>query len=275
MIWSEVLTAGPLLVVHSYALGTAAVVAGFLARQDWLNRAAFGILAFSFAMHSLLLIGLIHDGAFASLPVYMSLLSWCVMLTGLLTWVRKKRALMVILAPTALLVYLAGLLMKPAPVATGLSAMFSVVHVGALFGALALLALSFGAGCLFLLQERAIKAKAKPSQLRRELPALSVLDRINALTVSIGFPLFTVGLLTGFVAARVAYGQLTTGEPKELVSLLVWALFAVLYHQRMARGWQGRKPALMAIVIFLICVFSLTVVNLFLTTHHGFFTPAG
>lgn len=271
MIWSEVL---PVVVVHSYALGTAAAVAGFLSRHRLLRLVALWLLGLTFAVHTVLLAGLAVQGAFTSLPAYLLALSWCVMGVGLLSWRMGRPTLMVVLAPVTLLVYLSGLLMHPVPVPTGLSAMFSVVHIGALFGALGLMALAFGAGCLFLLQEKGIKSKTRLSPFHKELPALTVLDRLNAVAVSVGFPLFTVGLFTGFVGARVAYGQLMSGDVKELVSLVVWGLFAVLYHQRLARGWQGRKPAVLAIWIFLVCVFSLTVVNLFMTTHHGFITPA-
>lgn len=269
MNWSEMLAVGPIVAVHGYALGTAAVLTGFLAQQDWLKKVALWALSVCFALHTVLLLGLAAQGAFASLPVYLLTMAWGVVLMEFILWRTGRRALLVVLSPVALLVYLAGLLMRPLPVFTELSAMFSIVHIGALFGAMAMMALAFGAGCLFLWQERSIKSKARLSPFHRELPALSVLDRLNAVAVSVGFPLFTVGLLTGFVGARVAYGQLQIAEPKELISLVLWALFAVLYHQRLARGWQGRKPAVLAIVIFAVCVFSLTVVNLFLTAHHG------
>lgn len=268
MNWSEVLTVGPVVVVHCYAVGTAAAVAGFLSRKEWLNRVALALLGLTFAGHSLLLGHAFLQGG-VSLSVYVSLMAWSVMLAGLISSLRHRQALVVMLAPMALLVYLAGLLMAPAPLPTVLSGMFSVIHVGALFGAMALLALAFAAGALFLMQERHIKAKVRLSALSREIPALTVLDKINALAVMVGFPLFTVGLFTGLVGARVAYGRLLTGEIKELITLVVWALFAFLYHQRLACGWQGRKPAVLAMIIFVFCVLSLTVVNVFMTTHHG------
>ncbi|MEF2677542.1 MAG: ABC transporter permease, partial [Bilophila wadsworthia] len=52
----------------------------------------------------------------------------------------------------------------------------------------------------------------------------------------------------------------------------VWGLYAWLFHQRFTQGWQGRKPAILAIWIFTVCAFSLIVVNLFMTTHHSFLT---
>lgn len=269
MNWSEMLAVAPIVAVHGYALGTAAVLTGVLAQQDWLRRVALWILGVCFALHTVLLLGLAADGAFASLPVYLLMLAWGIVLMAFILWRMGRAALSAVLVPVALVVYLAGLLMRPLPIFTEISAMFSIVHIGSLFGATAMMALAFGAGCLFLWQERGIKSKTRLSPLHKQLPALSVLDRLNAVAVSVGFPLFTVGLLTGFVGARVAYGRLELSEPKELISLALWGLFAVLYHQRLARGWQGRKPAVLAIVIFVVCVFSLTVVNLFMTVHHG------
>ena len=45
MILPELL---PVLAIHLYALGTAAVVAGILARNEWLKRAALVLTAVSY-----------------------------------------------------------------------------------------------------------------------------------------------------------------------------------------------------------------------------------
>ena len=53
MILPELL---PVLAVRCYALGTAAVVAGILARNEWLKRAALVLTVLAFTTHTLLLI---------------------------------------------------------------------------------------------------------------------------------------------------------------------------------------------------------------------------
>ena len=80
------------------------------------------------------------------------------------------------------------------------------------------------------------------------------------------------GRAFGFISARINWGTILSGDPKEFISLVVWGLYAWLFHQRFTQGWQGRKPAILAIWIFTVCAFSLIVVNLFMTTHHSFLT---
>lgn len=36
----------------------------------------------------------------------------------------------------------------------------------------------------------------------------------------------------------------------KITSLAVWFLFAFLFHQRLVLGWRGRKPAMLAIWVF-------------------------
>lgn len=268
----------PVLAIHLYALGTVAVVAGILARRDWLKRAALGLTVLAFAAHSLLLCLELWNQGFTTRSVYVQLLAWCMTLGGLVAWARWTRcrydALLLVVAPLSLITFLVALLLRHAevPMPPVLSGMTFTIHIGAIFISIGLMALAFGAGLLFLFQERTIKTKTKLVGFQKDLPALSALDKVNAVTTALGFPLFAVGVLFGFVSARLTWGTLLTGDPKELVSLIVLAVYGWLFHQRLTHGWQGRKPAVLAIWIFAICAFSLIVVNLFMTTHHSFLT---
>ena len=87
------------------------------------------------------------------------------------------------------------------------------------------------------------------------MPSLSTYDKVNYIAVVVGFPLFTLGLMSGFIWAPIAQGL--TGSPKVLYSLFVWFLYALLFYQRTALGYRGRKTAVMAIIIFLISALSM------------------
>ena len=86
----------------------------------------------------------------------------------------------------------------------------------------------------------------------------------------IGFPLYTVSMLAGFLWASFTWKKIISWDPKEIVSIIVWIVFALLFHQRMVLGWRGKKPAKTAIVLFLLCLASLVGVNFLLPTHHSF-----
>ncbi len=271
MILPELL---PVLAIHLYALGTAAVVAGILARNTWLKRAALVLTVLAFSTHTLLLgVTFFDDGFSLTRSVYVQILAWCITLGGLVAWLKwRYEALLLTVSPLSLLIFLVALLLRHAetPLPPVLSGMTFTIHIAAIFISLGLMALAFGAGVLFLLQAKSIKSKSKLAGFQKDLPALSALDKINARATTFGFPLFTVGILFGFVSARINWGTILSGDPKEFVSLIVWGMYAWLFHQRFTQGWQGRKPALLAIWIFTVCAFSLIVVNLFMTTHHSF-----
>jgi ABC-type transport system involved in cytochrome c biogenesis permease subunit len=50
----------------------------------------------------------------------------------------------------------------------------------------------------------------------------------------------------------VRFGQMKPGDlywswdPKETWALITWLVFAAYLHARITRGWQGRKPAILA-----------------------------
>lgn len=266
----------PILAIHLYALGTASVVAGILSRREWLKRLALALTLLAFVTQTVLIGEALWTGGPDALTrsMYVLILAWCFTFAGLMIWVwwgRRYEVLLLIVSPLALLMFLAALLLRHAdmPMPPILSGMMFSIHIAATFASLGLITLAFGAGVLFLVQERTIKAKAKMVGFQKDIPALSALDKINAFATSVGFPLFTIGILFGCISARLTWGTLLSGDPKELVSLVGWALYAWLFHQRLTRGWQGRKPAILAIWIFGICVFSFVAVNLFMTSHHS------
>lgn len=267
----------PILAIHLFALGAVSVVVGILSRRDWLKRLALALTLLAFLVQTTLIGHTLWTTGPAALTraMYVLLLAWGFTFIGLMLWVwwgKRYEALLLVVSPLALLMFLAAVLLRhdEVPMPPVLSGMTFSIHIAATFISLGLLALAFGAGVLFLVQERAIKTKSRLNGFQKDLPALSALDRVNAIATCIGFPLFTVGLLFGFISARLTWGSLLSGDPKELVSLLAWILYARLFQQRLSKGRQGRKPAILAVLIFGVCVFSFVAVNLFMTSHHSF-----
>jgi len=117
---------------------------------------------------------------------------------------------------------------------------------------------------------KSIKSKAPLEGFRRDLPSLGTLDKVNAMATKVGFPCYAVGVLCGFLWARVHWGSFGSGDLKVWISLIILAIYALLFHQRQALDWKGRKPAILAIVIFAASLFSMFVVNTAFPTQHGF-----
>ncbi len=144
------------------------------------------------------------------------------------------------------------------------------IHLISVFLGIGLMALAACAGIIFLWQERALKKKVKLSSQPKNLPALASLDKVNALATGFGFPIYSLGVLSGFAWAYLAWGSVFSFDPKEIVSLFVLGLYAYLFHQRQAHSASGKKPALLAIYIFAASLISIVFVNTLLPSHHNF-----
>jgi cytochrome c-type biogenesis protein CcsB len=107
-------------------------------------------------------------------------------------------------------------------------------HVGSFNLAYATFAVSFAAAILFLIAERTNATW---------LPSPEMLDDIAFRAVTVGFPMFTLGLILGSVWAHDAWGVYWQWDPKETAALFTWLVYGVYLHTRSLRGWRGRRSA--------------------------------
>ncbi len=156
-----------------------------------------------------------------------------------------------------------------AGLAPALNSYWLPVHVLLLFVGDAVFAVAFGAGIMYLLQEKQVKRK-KMGAIFKRLPSLDVLDEVNYRCLTIGFPLLTMGIITGSIWAEYAWGSYWSWDPKETWSLITWLLYAALLHGRLTVGWRGRKAAILAIVGFGAILFTFLGVNLLLPGLHSY-----
>ena len=85
---------------------------------------------------------------------------------------------------------------------------------------------------------------------------LEKLDTLSYRSILVGFVLLTLGLISGAVWANEAWGTWWSWDPKETWAFISWLFYAAYLHMRISKGWQGRKPALLAtsgFFIVLIC----------------------
>jgi len=101
-------------------------------------------------------------------------------------------------------------------------------------------------------------------------PSAKVLDDINYKSVMVGFPLLTLGIITGAAWANYAWGTYWSWDPKETWSLIIWFIYAAFLHARFTRGWVGKKAAWLSIWGFAATVFCYLGVNLLLSGLHSY-----
>ncbi|MBU1233441.1 MAG: c-type cytochrome biogenesis protein CcsB [Proteobacteria bacterium] len=155
------------------------------------------------------------------------------------------------------------------PLAPALQSLWLPVHAGVAVIAYGFLALAFIGGIMYLLQERELKSKRFGFFFSR-LPSLDALDQLNSHCLTIGFVFLTLGIITGSVWARQAWGTYWQWDPKETWSLITWFLYAAQIHQRLTAGWRGKRAAVMAIVGFSSVIFTLWGVTYLLGGVHSY-----
>ena len=157
------------------------------------------------------------------------------------------------------------------PLVPALKSNWLISHVVSCFFGYAAFAVSFGVSFLYLFKARVEAASPKSSGSFWDfLPSSSVLDEIGYKTIAIGFPLLTIGIVTGAFWANVAWGTYWSWDPKETWSLIVWFIYAAYLHSRITRGWRGKRAALLSIVGFAATLFCYLGVNLLLSGLHSY-----
>jgi cytochrome c-type biogenesis protein CcsB len=108
----------------------------------------------------------------------------------------------------------------------------------------------------------------------QRLNLAETLDNISYRIIGLGFPLLTVGIIAGAVWANEAWGSYWSWDPKETWALITWLVFAAYLHARITRGWQGRRPAILAatgFVVVWICYLGVNLLGKGLHSYGWFF----
>lgn len=130
-----------------------------------------------------------------------------------------------------------------------LKSRWSTVHVVTSLISWASFALAFGAAIGYMLQERLLKAK-RITAIQRHLPSLDAMDHIAYKMVALGFPMLTLGVITGSLWAQTAWGKYWQWDSKETWSLITWLVYAAYLHVRIVRGWRGKWSNRLLVVGF-------------------------
>jgi ABC-type transport system involved in cytochrome c biogenesis permease subunit len=153
-----------------------------------------------------------------------------------------------------LIIFYASFLSKQiVPLPPALESYWLGIHVTLAFLSYGAFVLSFVTGVMYLI-----------------LPSIETLDYLSYKSISLGFPLLTLGIITGALWANNAWGSYWSWDPKETWSLITWLIYASYLHARVIAGWRGRKAAYLSIVGFGCVLFTYFGVNLLLGGLHSY-----
>jgi cytochrome c-type biogenesis protein CcsB len=157
------------------------------------------------------------------------------------------------------------------PLVPALQSNWLIYHVITCFLGYAAFAVACGISFMYLIKVRQEeRADTKAGGMISLFPSAKILDDLNYKAIMIGFPLLTLGIITGAAWANYAWGTYWSWDPKETWSLIVWFIYAAFLHARITRGWAGRRAAYLSIIGFAATIFCYLGVNLLLAGLHSY-----
>ena len=239
-------------VVGAYGIAAAIYLAHLVGLRRGAENMGRAVLAIGVALHFADIgVRCYHgENPISSTPDAMSLVAFIVAAVYLLTSLRYRLTAAGAFAVPAVvaLILLARLAPAEAPVQDGvaLPAMGRLGQAHILLATLGVAVFAFAAvlAVVYLFQDRSLKRKQLDRTMDRATP-LDTLDRLAHRCVSIGFPVFTLAIVTGAIwVARIGllHGHGTL-RPEYLIAVGTWIAFAVLIIARVGGGWHGRRAA--------------------------------
>ena len=241
----------------AYLVAAAMAAIGLTAHaRRWID-AAVVILAFGAGIHGFAMWKL-HELApvpqLTDLPFAVSLMSWLGTVTFLaLLFFVRGRGLVVAVAPLSFLgVVFAAFGFDPGNgAAAGAQPLWAHLHILLASAGLAVLGIAGAAGLLYLIHHRQLKAKGRAAP-HSFLPSLETLDRVNSISLMLGFMLLSLGLLTGALWVNAHVGRLWVSNVHANATLAAWVIYASVLAVRFGRPRTARSAAAGAAAAFAI-----------------------
>src|SRR5579863_554627 len=220
-----------------YVMATLLFYAASLALYIWNLREpsrAIGIgatscLVVGLVLHYMALLArsrMIHAVPYDDLFGSLSLFAWLLAFTYLcLEAIHRRRVVGPFVLPIVLVVFLLAHLPEARPVkAPPAQGPLFAFHVTLNILAYSAFAISFVLSIIFLVQNRRLRAH-KLGAVGWRFPALEVLERMARSRVLIGCVSLVVGMTAGFVLAHRQNGLYWNGDPKVIVTILIFLIY--------------------------------------------------
>jgi cytochrome c-type biogenesis protein CcsB len=236
-----------------YFVATVSFLAYLLRRSEALSKVSLGITAAGFTTHTIALVTRMVATTTPSPPSFheaLSFFSWMLVLVFLAVEFRHRiHVLGSFIVPLAL-ISLVSAAALPETVPT-LQPVFKTLWLHVTLSMLGTVgfAVAFVAGVMYLIQDRLLKSK-RFNVLYVKLPALDFLDQLNQQSIVLGFPLLTLGIVTGAISAEFARGAYLNWNPEQTWALVTWLFYFVVLLGRLTIGWRAKRAAYLTVIGF-------------------------
>jgi len=251
-----------------YLAATVSFLAYLLWPSEVLSNVSLGLTATGFASHTIALgagmIG-VTDISTPGFHEALSFFSWVLILVFLAVEFRHHlHVLGSFIVPLALLSLVsASALPETAPTFTPVFRTLWVHVTLSMLGTVGF-AIAFVAGLMYLIQDGLLKSK-RFNVLYSKLPALDFLDHLNQQSIVTGFPLLTLGIITGALSAEFSRGSYLNWNPEQTGALVTWVFYFGVLMGRLTVGWRAKRAAYLTIIGFAGVI--LTLIGVVLKSH--------
>jgi ABC-type uncharacterized transport system permease subunit len=182
------------------------------------------------------------------------------LVAGFVMYVQRRRpigGLDWFLMPMVVLVLIAAAIFgreRPHAYVTGT---WSWVHGMAAFGGLGAFFVAGAAGLMYLVANHRLRSKAISTGPR--MASLERLERMTLISVTLGFALLTIALITGLAiilhrGAATSMGANWATSPKVVLTVGIWVVYAVVLHSPINPSIRGKRTAVLSILGLVLCL---------------------
>jgi cytochrome c-type biogenesis protein CcsB len=164
--------------------------------------------------------------------------------------------------------------MPPVP---SLQSYWAKIHVPIVVSSYAAFLVAFVFSCIYLLKyygERSTTADTQPrtafARWLAALPSLPQLDVIVYRAIAIGLPLISIGIITGAMWAKEAWGAYWQWDPKETAALFSWIVYLAYMHLHTRHAWRGVRTSWVSVIGFVSIIFCYLGVNIWISGLHSY-----
>jgi ABC-type uncharacterized transport system permease subunit len=133
---------------------------------------------------------------------------------------------------------------------------WSKVHLISSYGGALSFAVAGAVGAMYLIVSRRLRSKNRAPVAN--MGSLERLEHLTFMSVTLGFALFTIGIVTGLTEMR----HRETQPAKILLGCSVWVVYAIVLHSPINPRIRGRKTAVLSVIGFLLMVGTIVAVEL-------------
>lgn len=208
------------------------------------------VAVIGFTLQTIRLIMQVLDKAtpFANAPEAIFFLSWAIAGVYLVILLKFRLpsvgALAMPLSVVALALYYRFPPPSGEPMANGA---WLMIHVVAIIASFALFVLAFCSAVFYLVQNKLLKSK-KLRGMFRKLPPLEMVDSLGYHLAALGFPLLTLGIITGVVGTQVQKLHAHDAGFRLFSAGLAWAVYGAYLLAHGAATWRGKRANWILIV---------------------------